>query len=768
MKMPLRPYHYVVRDSLLPVVIVRWQMNDREHRASVICKGTFDLTPGRLRLARRQDDVFPSPRSGMPTDVVPIKPRADVYVRGSAFAPPGTRTELLIASVAIGSLKKSIAVHADCAYSRDGRLERGKPFARASIGYEQAAGGKGTWNPVGIANDAVDGKGRLRIPTVRPVGFTLGSPGVAVPPIGFGPIPEHWDLRRSKLPSGTGLTASTWPAYMLGGVNSSFFNAAPADQQLVSVGDEETLTLEHLHSELPTFVTSLPGMRLRAIFGGMSATMRIDTVAIDTERSTCALTWRTVIPCEADADFQDVVIDFEKGPSAPPPPASSTTSVTMPPPMSKGTVALEAERAPTLDGPTCTTELPEEITAVTKVLTHHASAAALPFKPPAPPADDEEFGNRTIILRPADPPAPPILPPPSSPPPSSSEAPSSPASSVAPLSLLTGQTLGQQLVLQKGPGASGPSAERSTTPAPFIAPLDAPIMSDPSTAMDEPMFGRSDPILRDAGPQLDVSPGESLQLLWFEQNAMKRMRAEYRDIVEQMSPISFDSPLAAMFETPKDLQMRMEIGAIIKQAPVAQGNELAGLLRRSVESDFFVPPLVVTDGLLSLSYDELRALEIAVQVAAPLATADEALRGAVERARVGLANPDAFSERGLQDLAQALMERFRAAAHGLPAGFLKKQTERLLLDRRAYKRRSFMNAEWLRAEIVFSSGTPPLPTYLPAALADELPLLSAFRARVIAELLPAQDHRERSPMAARLYALSRRIRFDGADGAHAS
>jgi hypothetical protein len=85
----------------------------------------------------------------------------------------------------------------------------------------------------------------------------------------------------------------------------------------------------------------------------------------------------------------------------------------------------------------------------------------------------------------------------------------------------------------------------------------------------------------------------------------------------------------------------------------------------------------------------------------------------------------------------------------------------VLLDRRGYKRRSFLDAEWLRAELVIGSGETPIPTYLPAHLAQKLPLLASFHARVILEVLPRQDHREESPIATRVVALARLLRFEG-------
>ena len=139
----------------LPVGSLWWRMGDGPWTLSVVCKGTLDLTPGELRLAARQDplstaDQFVGGSRNaslyQANDLVPFKPRVDVALVGTAYAPAGGQAESVTVRLGVGDFEKAITVLGESAPGRNGCA----PFSTAALTYELAAGGPGTLNPVGV------------------------------------------------------------------------------------------------------------------------------------------------------------------------------------------------------------------------------------------------------------------------------------------------------------------------------------------------------------------------------------------------------------------------------------------------------------------------------------------------------------------------------------------------------------------------------------------------------------------------------------------
>jgi hypothetical protein len=74
------------------------------------------------------DDVTRSLRA--PTDLVPLKVRADVLLVGSAFAPGGVPVRSLVARLIVGKVDKAIEAVTDRVVGRDGTIQEGAGFAR--------------------------------------------------------------------------------------------------------------------------------------------------------------------------------------------------------------------------------------------------------------------------------------------------------------------------------------------------------------------------------------------------------------------------------------------------------------------------------------------------------------------------------------------------------------------------------------------------------------------------------------------------------------
>src|SRR5688572_12197633 len=146
----------------LRVAALRWQPREGTHVLTLVVKATFDLVPGRARLAQVQD--FPNdednhwnddPQHSLysASDMAPFKLRADVTLVGEAFAPTGEPVRALVTRLCVGSIDKAIEVHCDRYFGVSDELVEGKRFTRMALRYERAGGGVHTSNPVGIDPD---------------------------------------------------------------------------------------------------------------------------------------------------------------------------------------------------------------------------------------------------------------------------------------------------------------------------------------------------------------------------------------------------------------------------------------------------------------------------------------------------------------------------------------------------------------------------------------------------------------------------------------
>ncbi|WP_136967376.1 DUF2169 domain-containing protein [Polyangium sorediatum] len=375
----------------LRVAALPWQPRPGSHALTVVCKATFELGPGESPLAKTQEDPAQAdvhwnddPRRSLrvASDLVPFKRRAEVLVLGHAFAPTAAPVTSVVARIAVGSIDKAIEVHADRAFTMDGRIVVGEPFLKAPLVWERAAGGAN--NPSGIAPNAPpDARGFRPVPSLVPRGFTVRTPADSVPAMGFGPLAPASYPRASLL----GRYASTWDPRtwntrpLFEDFDGAYFNAAPTDQQLTEFRGDETIVLEHLHSSHPRLTTKLAKVQpkvavMRESGEAQEIRLRADTLCIDTDRALATLVWRGVVLLEK--------------------------------PDEAGTVMV------TMVGPEASADIESTLTAVptTAKIANAPARPALPFMPAAGPPDpaifemgghetsrlehDEEVGTGTI------------------------------------------------------------------------------------------------------------------------------------------------------------------------------------------------------------------------------------------------------------------------------------------------------------------------------------------------------------------------------------
>ncbi|MBK8258847.1 MAG: DUF2169 domain-containing protein [Polyangiaceae bacterium] len=306
----------------LRAALLRWILPTGGPAVTVVCKATFNLRPGESPLASQQDepneddtywDDDPQRSLSASTDMVPYKARADVVLVGSAYSSEPVRS--LLARLAVGTVNKSIEVHADRAFGPDGLLREGLPFNRMRLRYERAAGGPETTNPVGIRADQQDSRGNIPLPNLQAPSAHVSRRGEGFLPIGFGPIAPLWRERLVRiqrwLPGWSPYDFARAP--LPDGFDGSYFNVAPQDQQLESVNAGEQVVLEHLHPEHTRVVTRLSAVEPRVTLerpGGstQSIALTCDTLSIDTDRGVCHLVWRGTVVLAHPAETGRIVV----------------------------------------------------------------------------------------------------------------------------------------------------------------------------------------------------------------------------------------------------------------------------------------------------------------------------------------------------------------------------------------------------------------------------------------------------------------------------
>jgi hypothetical protein len=110
---------------------VLWQPKRGAFSLTVVCKATFRMVPGEAILA--EDQEFPNdddnhwnddPARSLyaPSDLAPLKRRADVLLVGHGFAPDGEPVRSLLVWLVAGKVDKEIEVFGERSFSPAGRL----------------------------------------------------------------------------------------------------------------------------------------------------------------------------------------------------------------------------------------------------------------------------------------------------------------------------------------------------------------------------------------------------------------------------------------------------------------------------------------------------------------------------------------------------------------------------------------------------------------------------------------------------------------------
>ncbi len=777
-----------------------WLQHPETWTLTVIAKTTFRLQPGELSIAEEQDalctdDVYwnddRTKSLYAPTDIVPFKPRADVLLVGSAFAPRKEPVRSLIARLIVGEMDKSIEVLGERTLMRDGQIREGFPFAKMPIRYERAAGGPGTTNPVGMRSDLLsNNQPQIQLPNLQPPFMTLEEiEADPLLPIGFGPIAPTWPERRTMLGAhGSLFPSSDWMDKPIPpDISMEFFNSAPFDQQPDVLHERERIVLENLHAEYPVLTTSLPGIKPRAMLERPDGSTELipmiaDTLWIDTDRGVCTLTWRGQSELRQRSEPGRIVISQAKipNPSASyiEPSAGSVRggqiAVPASPEAPKETALAGTGPADTQDpfSPLAPQDVPNSNRAPLAPQPRASSFANTDTPPPTLSRAAISHERSTLPVsgfrRPEGPSTlnnSAALSPSGNP---SGNARSAPSPSAAPAESFTAP-------IQAGTAASASQRRPST---PFFAAVDAAPISSPGRTVPPPSQGRGSspffPAIETPNPTAprtaERSPNEALpdeSRAHGPATAVNRVPAFLKAPAKPISPtklIWFDPALASRLRAQRGLHSngdpnsdRLLVSDALQRGEAARPDELPQIVQDASLSDQgFEPPLSLIEGTLEFSFDEVAQLKASISVLLPLAQDDEELKE-VLNAATHLITASLTPHLGIvaAEHIGRVKEALSRSSRMLPSDYLESHVQRMLLEQRAYKRKTLFGKTWIRAEL--QSATTAIPVYIPDPLSSELPMYRRLNVRMLGEVDLREDEYELSPCLIRLCAIGRTV-----------
>ena len=309
----------------------------------VVAKGAYaipDLPDHEPTLLQKQvplvmSDVFTGePGFSAPLyeiDFAPRKPRCDVLLNGSCYAPDGRPAPYVPVGLKIGSLAKSFKVvgprvyKAGLLYCKPGEPQ---PFTVLPITYDNAYGGvdrtnedpaKQRWYPLNHAGvgyhptkraEELDG---MPLPNTEELGNPVSRPDGSYRPMAFGPVGRAWQQRIQW----AGTYDQAWlngkAPFLPDDFDDRYFQAAPEDQQMGFLRGAEQVVLINLTLrgrvafQLPDL--ALPVLLRRKDGSRHDGNPVVDTITIEPDLNRFTLVWRAALPLQRNVfEVQQVTV----------------------------------------------------------------------------------------------------------------------------------------------------------------------------------------------------------------------------------------------------------------------------------------------------------------------------------------------------------------------------------------------------------------------------------------------------------------------------
>jgi hypothetical protein len=248
--------------------------------------------------------------------------------------------------------------------------------------------------------------------------------------------------------------------------------------------------------------------------------------------------------------------------------------------------------------------------------------------------------------------------------------------------------------------------------------------------------------------------------VWFDRTCVPRIvrKPAWRTLVDEMEaePLDPEANDPALSDDPAEIEDRAQVFHVLERGAAVGVDGVNAALARATERGAALAPLELVDGELRLSFDPIETLRAQVSNATPLAQGDDALTAALAAAQTFLNTQDAASAPSVAEGLAAKVRDALAKKKGR-SEFVNEQVERALVEQRHYLKRKVLGGPQLRGLLHVMGETRSLVVYVPASIADELPLATRFRARVITAVHPAVDEQETEPVALHAVALGRLV-----------
>jgi len=307
----------------------------------VVAKGTFSLPTSEEEapLASKQlplveaDTFTEEPGFSAPlheADFAHRKPRCDVLLNGSAWAPGGKPTQVVPVSFSLGGMTKAFAVHGPRVWRKSlmgaPRPSETKPFISLPISYNNAFGGIDTspddpskhrafpLNPVGRGfRHHLEGVDGVLMPNTEEIRTPVTSPRGPYRPMAFGAMGRNWQPRAAFAGTYDESWLSEGLPFFPKDFDDRYFQSAPIDQQVPYPRGGEAVTLINL-TRNGTLRFRLPERRVPvALIPHQGPTKQLDaaldTVLVEPDAGHLLLTWRIAWPLRRDAfEMKQVVV----------------------------------------------------------------------------------------------------------------------------------------------------------------------------------------------------------------------------------------------------------------------------------------------------------------------------------------------------------------------------------------------------------------------------------------------------------------------------
>lgn len=309
----------------------------REH-CIVVVKGTFAIAgDGTTMLADLQEPlVFADVHHGDPattsiryeSDFAPYKPRVDLLVNGSAYAPRGEAVTQMTVKLSIGACQKELLVTGDRRWicgALGVRASAPASFVTMPLTFDRAFGGRDESRPERASAELRNlvGRGFLRtsdrdvieataLPNIEDPLHPLRGPRDTPQPAGFGVIGRGWRPRVQH----AGTYDDRWIAdkfpFLPDDFDPHYFQAAPIDQQVAALRGGEPIRCMHM-TPAGSLVTAVPqhDMPVQFVFRDRNTRVMatLDTLLLEPDRWRMQLTWRASVPLPRKIHaLRDVVV----------------------------------------------------------------------------------------------------------------------------------------------------------------------------------------------------------------------------------------------------------------------------------------------------------------------------------------------------------------------------------------------------------------------------------------------------------------------------